>query len=144
MESMNKETLPTGGLYHLILYLNRRLCIEVGALGQHEFPSGTYIYTGSAKRGLPQRVSRHIKKEKNCRWHIDYLTSLVSVETLVIDASGTQSECERYHRIAELPEAEVIVRGFGSSDCKCSTHLSYFVASPSLDCLTGVKVFSVN
>ncbi len=137
--------MPQGGLYHLILLLNQTLRLRVGALGQHEFPAGTYIYTGSAKRGLPRRVGRHIEKAKKRRWHIDYLTSLISVDTVVIDTSGLLSECERYRMVAELPDAEVIVRGFGSSDCRCTTHLSYFKERPLLHRLMGeaVKVVTV-
>ena len=36
---------------------------------------GLYLYVGSAKKGLEQRLARHMKKRKNRFWHIDYITS---------------------------------------------------------------------
>ncbi len=37
--------------------------------------NGIYLYVGSAKKGLAQRLARHARKEKKRFWHIDYVTS---------------------------------------------------------------------
>jgi Uri superfamily endonuclease len=39
-------------------------------------PAGRYLYCGSAKGpgGLKARLSRHMRRGKSVRWHIDRLT----------------------------------------------------------------------
>ncbi|MDG6902673.1 MAG: GIY-YIG nuclease family protein [Nitrososphaerota archaeon] len=61
------------GLYQLVIRLKRKQSIGVGRLGRFAFPSGYYVYTGSARRGLESRIARHLRKEKRLRWHVDYV-----------------------------------------------------------------------
>ena len=67
------NTIMTPGIYHLIIYLPSDTSIEVGKLGRYYFQTGYYVYTGSAMRGLDQRIARHLRSEKRLHWHIDYL-----------------------------------------------------------------------
>ncbi|HDH99486.1 MAG TPA: GIY-YIG nuclease family protein [Firmicutes bacterium] len=118
-----------GGLYLLLLRLDEPEEITVGRLGRFEFPSGYYIYVGRAKRGLYLRAARHRRGSKRPRWHIDYLrerADWVGVEVRF----GQDGECELARKVAELPGAEELVPGFGSSDCGCRTHLFYFRKLP--------------
>lgn len=71
------------GVYQLVIGLERTTIVVVGALGEHEFPRGTYVYTGRASKWLNKRVARHLRPEKRLRWHIDYL-----LEHARIDAIG--------------------------------------------------------
>jgi sugar fermentation stimulation protein A len=116
----------TAGIYHLILYLKRRQRLCVGALGLVDFPSGYYIYTGSAQQGLAKRLERHLRKGKTRHWHIDYLTAVARIEQILVDGSGTKTECQRHELIMNLTGAKVIIPGFGSSDCHCPSHVAYF------------------
>jgi Uri superfamily endonuclease len=72
----------TPGTYALILENKTFRKIQVGKLGNFSFSPGWYVYTGSAfgPGGLAARVGRHVKQEKKCRWHIDYLSTRLAVD----------------------------------------------------------------
>lgn len=115
--------LPSSGIYQLVIEVESPLDLTVGALGPCRFEPGVYIYTGSAKRNLPHRVARHRLREKRVRWHIDYLTVVappVAVRVFPLDVT----ECERHRELLALPGVREPVRGFGSSDCRCGSHLA--------------------
>lgn len=140
MEEMDKILpLPSSGLYHLVISLTQIRWLEVGALGLKRFPPGTYIYTGSAKRALKKRLARHVQRVKKCYWHIDFLTTVASVDEVLIDTTWKYSECGRHRKITALPGAEVIIPRFGASDCRCNAHLSYFETRPNLRRLRGLE-----
>ncbi len=82
---------------------------------------GRYIYAGSANGpgGLKARVSRHMRRAKQRRWHIDQLTENGDVLGTWIFPGGT--ECDLVDVNSALP---VPIAGFGSTDCKrCRSHL---------------------
>jgi Uri superfamily endonuclease len=70
------------------------------------------------------RINRHFSKKKKLRWHIDYLLNSPGVR---ITDSWTSSlpEC----RLNQSTRGEIIVNGFGSSDCRngCGSHLKFVV-----------------
>ena len=118
------------GLYQLIVRLPKACDISVGLHGRFSFHAGYYVYTGSAKRGLESRISRHLRKRKKLRWHIDYL--LRYGEIIAVKRYGNiLSECGLNRRVERLPGSRIIVAGFGSSDCRCPAHLLYFERNPS-------------
>jgi Uri superfamily endonuclease len=59
--------------YQIIFNLNKSIELQIGKLRIYPFPAGIYIYTGSAKKNINQRIQRHQKKIKKLHWHIDYL-----------------------------------------------------------------------
>jgi len=59
--------------YQLVIEVRSPVRCSVGRLGMVDFPSGTYVYTGSARRGFEARLARHVRATKTLRWHIDYL-----------------------------------------------------------------------
>ncbi len=117
------------GLYQLVVRLREKRIISVGRHGRFSFPAGYYVYTGSARRGLESRIARHLRRRKRMRWHIDYLLRYGRV-LVVKRYSNDQSECELSRMVEKFPGSRIVVRGFGSSDCKCSTHLFYFRRNP--------------
>jgi len=121
----------SSGLYQLVIRLGRRQNIDVGHLGCFVFPSGYYVYTGSAKRRLESRLARHLRKEKRMRWHIDYLLGQAKIVEVKRYHGGRHSECELSRRVGALPGSRVVAPGFGSSDCGCSTHLFCFRQNPA-------------
>ena len=121
------------GTYVLVITLGSDLTTEVGALGTLSFPSGVYLYTGSALGGLDQRVSRHIRHEKTVKWHIDRLT--VAADSVIAYESYPDyvPECELASMAGDCGMVPS-VDGFGCSDCSCRTHL-FRVTDGSLDLL---------
>ncbi|MGQ9743694.1 MAG: GIY-YIG nuclease family protein [Candidatus Bathycorpusculaceae bacterium] len=110
------------GVYVLIIKVSKPLSINVGALGTVNFEKGIYAYVGSAKTGLNQRIGRHLRRDKRKFWHIDYLLSDISVKVLKVFKVKKENlgECE----VAKIiSERGVPVSGFGSSDCRCISHL---------------------
>ena len=124
--AVTKETVagldPAPGAY--ILFLR----IDTPALLPERFggalPPGTYAYCGSARGpgGLKARLSRHLRRDKTKRWHIDWLTSLATEIAALAIPGG--DECALRAALARLPGASHPVPGFGSSDCQnCPSHL---------------------
>jgi Uri superfamily endonuclease len=113
------------GVYQLHLRLSQAARVRVGKLGTFFFPAGRYVYTGSALGGLERRLSRHRRSEKKLHWHIDYLLCVAQIEEVTTWPASERRECEVNRSALEQPGARVIARGFGSSDCRCPTHLVY-------------------
>jgi Uri superfamily endonuclease len=110
------------GTYVLLLDFFSPRDLKVGSLGILHFNPGRYCYVGSAMGGLDQRLSRHLRKEKTIRWHIDNLT--VSADRVEAWESYPDPipECD-LARMAEACGMVPVHPGFGCSDCRCRTHL---------------------
>ena len=119
------------GTYALLLALEKEVSIAVGRLGTFTFPRGYYIYVGSAQGGLYTRVKRHLKGIKRLRWHIDYLLESAPVVEVWYALGDESQECLWSQFMRGMPQGKIIAPGFGSSDCRCPTHLVYFPFSPS-------------
>ncbi len=115
----------TKGTYQLHLRLERPKRIRIGKLGTFWFPAGRYLYTGSALNGLEHRLAWHLRKRKKCRWHIDYLLRHACLEGISIFFSPRRLECRLNKEALRQPSACAVVKGFGSSDCRCPAHLLY-------------------
>ena len=116
------DRLPAGGVYQVMFVLDRKTGRRIGALGRIELPAGHWVYTGSAKRGLRARVARHLSVSKKRRWHIDYV--LPPGRPVAVRGFDRRAcECAAHRRLSErFTEGP---RGFGSSDCRCASHLVY-------------------
>ncbi len=118
------------GSYIVILRLKRDENISVGNLGDFRFKKGYYLYAGSAKRNLSQRIARHQRKRKNLFWHIDYLRQYADhCASLPVRASA-DLECEIAYALNEISQWNI--PGFGSSDCRCNSHLFGMCDDPAL------------
>ncbi len=108
--------------YRLFFSLHSDHTLTVGRLGTFEFPAGGYVYTGSAKKNMKQRLARHLSKNKKLRWHIDYLLTLKEVTVTRIELFA-RAECE----VNAETRGRTIAPGFGSSDCRshCVSHLKF-------------------
>lgn len=110
------------GTYILVIRLGADADIRVGALGVLHFSSGLYCYTGSAMGGLDQRLRRHMAREKAMKWHADYLTVAADSVDAMVSYPDPVPECELAALAAECGMS-LSFKGFGCSDCHCSTHL---------------------
>ena len=108
----------------MVLRLPSRRKILVGRLGLVEFPRGHYIYFGSALGGLRARVARHLRNGKKLHWHADYLSAEVPWTQAWVLGDGKRWECV-WTRTAVVDADNVSqpAPGFGSSDCRCPSHL---------------------
>lgn len=135
------------GVYTLIIRADKTTTVKVGGLGAQDFPSGYYTYTGSAlgerASGLRGRISRHLKQEKRWRWHIDYLlgSPYASVRAVVYSENEVGRECQIVQGIEGLEDGNVVLRGFGSSDCcrGCQAHLHHFPDSSEEELLHTIS-----
>jgi len=114
------------GTYILAIKLDKAANITVGKLGRFTFPAGRYLYFGSAMNGLNARISRHLRKDKKLHWHIDYLLRKAAIVDVWSVEKEERLECELCQEAMKFPGATIPVKGFGSSDCRCESHLLYF------------------
>ncbi len=109
----------------MVIKISEDLKIRVGRLGEGSFKEGDYIYIGSAKGCLEARLRRHLRKDKKIYWHIDYLLKNKKTKILQIWIIDKKMECQTAEVFCQDPTTEIIKKGFGSSDCKCLTHLFF-------------------
>lgn len=121
------------GVYVMVMRLSKPTRLTVGRLGIFHFPTGYYLYVGSALAGFAGRINRHLKKKKKRRWHIDYLLEVSEILWVdLYETSSHEDECRLNKAVSKLPNAKIICAKFGSSDCRCRAHLHFFEALPSL------------
>jgi Uri superfamily endonuclease len=123
----------TPGTYILLLHLPRDTTVQIGRLGSHRFETGYYAYAGSALSGLEARIRRHLRSRKAKRWHIDYLREVTTVQGVWVLPGPERKECGLVAELLRMPGAQPGPRGFGSSDCRCPTHLVYFRDWPDVE-----------
>ena len=127
------------GSYILVVYIAKNTHIEIGALGNILFSKGYYLYTGSAlgnsgSSTLSNRVKRHLSfTNKKLHWHIDYLLKnpFCFLYCLYLIPTNKNYECTIANELLQISEG--YIQKFGSSDCKCKSHLVYFKDFKGLD-----------
>jgi Uri superfamily endonuclease len=134
------EDLPDlgKGTYILILQLKRNRRIKIGRRKGSApilFRAGFYTYVGSAfgPGGLRSRIKRHLRKDKKCVWHIDFLRELAEPVEVWICCGERKTEREWADALIRM-EGSQPVEGFGNTDDRRSrTHLCYFGERMSLE-----------
>jgi len=121
------------GSYILVIFLKANSIIKIGSLGRISFPNGYYLYVGSGMGNfgsttLINRIKRHLlnSDQKKLHWHIDYLLKNTNsiITQLYLIPSLKYLECIIAQELGEISEDKI--KNFGSSDCKCKSHLFYF------------------
>lgn len=96
--------------------------IKIGAIGIINFDRGYYAYVGSAMNNLDKRIERHLRKRKKMKWHIDYFLRHGKIIKVIKKESKKREECRIAKKLSKkFPE----IPKFGSSDCRCKSHLFY-------------------
>ncbi len=138
------------GVYCLVLWLPRSSRIGLPRLAGRRFDRGWYVYTGSAKRNLLPRLTRHLRQGKRLHWHIDYLRAVANIQQIWIWPWTPGGECRTNRQLALRSDATIPSKGFGSSDCRCVAHLVSFPSEPMPPepgapfryCVRGTQVIS--
>lgn len=110
------------GIYVLLIEVEKNINIRIGNLRRINFRKGFYAYIGSAQNNLEKRIERHLKKEKKKFWHIDYLlsSSFAKVNIVFYKETDKEEECKIAKMLSKIAKQ---IKGFGSSDCNCESHL---------------------
>lgn len=108
------------GVYLLFFELSEPKKLQIGALEEIGFDTGTYIYTGSGRNSVEKRIERHFSNPENKFWHIDYFSAEAEPLDYFILPEKSDYECFMAGRLQDWFEP---VKGFGSSDCNCDSHL---------------------
>lgn len=123
-----EEEVSDRGVYLLVVHLEKGKRICYGKGKENYFKEGFYVYVGSAMKNLQSRINRHHRKRKKYFWHIDYLLDKGKLLNSIPIRIKDDIECKLASAIREISEFGVI--GFGSTDCKCPSHLFYFSVDP--------------
>ena len=121
------------GTYTLILSSSIEKPVSIGKLGILHLNPGFYVYIGSAfgPGGLKARLKHHINPSGRPHWHIDYLSPILKISKIW----HTYDQIRREHHWAQIhaqtKRAIQPLSGFGSSDCRCGSHLFYYQTMPS-------------
>ena len=122
------------GVYALIMRMDCSRHIQIGRLGKLRFTDGIYVYVGSAwgPGGLAARIGRHLKKVKQRRWHIDYFRRYATMTEIWVGRSPSAAEHLWAEAVGSFEKAVAAAEKFGSSDCRCATHLFHLPELPSV------------
>ena len=124
------------GSYILLIELPEPQVITVGSLKAIHFPGGYYAYVGSALGRLEPRLNRHLRQNKKPHWHIDYLLEKASINGIITCETEARTECTIAKALGHEFEA---IPGFGSSDCKCRSHLFFTTDGMTSEILAILK-----
>ena len=121
------------GTYALVLSSTIDRPVVIGKLGTLKVKSGFYVYVGSAfgPGGLLARI-RHHRNNTGCpHWHMDYLGKYLRLDEIVFTCDAAHREHQWARILSKARGSMVPLAGFGSSDCRCKSHLYYFISRPS-------------
>lgn len=123
---MQSRIKSNSGAYLLEIYISKPFTINGGRFEGVRLPAGYYYYAGSAQKNLRQRVNRHIEKSKKLHWHIDYITTFDGnfiTNFWIFENVPKETECRIAERLIKKFDFRVVIKGFGSSDCRhCESH----------------------
>jgi Uri superfamily endonuclease len=121
------------GTYTLVFSSSKDKPIVIGKLGILLLKPGFYVYVGSAfgPGGLQSRIKHHINHSSRPHWHLDYLSPAIKL----CEIWYTYDQIRREHQWATIHSqtkgAILPLPGFGSSDCRCLSHLFFYKSKPS-------------
>ncbi|MCB0095823.1 MAG: GIY-YIG nuclease family protein [Caldilineaceae bacterium] len=130
---MEKPTSAPGS-YILTLQSEVNRTIQVGRLGQFRLQPGFYLYVGSAlgPGGVAARVAHHGRMSARPHWHIDYLRQHTALINVFCRHDPVRREHEWAQQLSHRDGLTFPLRGFGSSDCTCRSHLFYTPLVPQI------------
>lgn len=123
------------GSYAIVFLSKGWDSVRIGRQGILELQKGYYAYVGSAfgLGGLRARVTRHLTGPRIKHWHIDYISGVVTPYEVWYTPDTVRREHHWAGVMARCEGASIPLRGFGSSDCRCESHLFFFCDPPDAD-----------
>lgn len=88
--------------------------------------------------GLSRRVSRYLREVERPHWHIDALLPIFRLQALYLFPSLDRQECQIAQFLAGIPHVTPIL-GFGSTDCRCVSHLFDITLIKDAPLFEGIK-----
>jgi Uri superfamily endonuclease len=131
--SVDPAWLPaTPGCYIFIGRMDSPAAATIGALGPQRFLPGDYAYVGSARGpgGLAARIGHHLRTTDRSRWHLDYLRPFLQPAAVWFSTDNAAHEHRWADALGTIRGATLCSPGFGSTDCRCVTHLFHFLRMP--------------
>ena len=121
------------GTYALIFVSTAQRSVQIGKLGRLTLRPGFYVYVGSAfgPGGLRARVSHHARTAHRPHWHVDYVRGRARLDEVWYTYDAVSREHQWADVFARTRGALIPLQGFGSSDCRCESHLFFFRSMPS-------------
>lgn len=121
------------GTYTLIFSSSVNLPINIGKLGSLFLQPGFYVYVGSAfgPGGLRARIKHHFNRSSRPHWHLDYLSPILSPCEIWYTCDQTRREHQWATIHSQTRGVILPLPGFGSSDCRCRSHLFFYKSKPS-------------
>jgi Uri superfamily endonuclease len=119
------------GTYLLLLECDKQVELTIGKLGNVVTEPGYYLYVGSAfgPGGIQARINHHKRIALRPHWHIDYLRMAADL-TGVWCSYDVRCEHVWADELMKFEDTVMPLKGFGSSDCDCASHLFYFRYRP--------------
>lgn len=106
--------------------------IHVGKLGSLLLQPGFYLYISAhGPGGLHGRLAHHLEPTGRPHWHIDYLRAHANPVEVWFCYDRISWECRWANCLSLQRGASVPLAGFGSSDCRCESHLFFFGSRPT-------------
>jgi Uri superfamily endonuclease len=126
---------PLPGTYALVFRAKRKKRLIIGKLGILKLQPGYYVYVGSAfgPGGLKARIGHHRKSSGRRHWHVDYLSEHLAPDEVWYTNDPTHREHHWSEVLSHTAGASIPLPGFGSSDCRCISHLYFFSSRPSIN-----------
>lgn len=121
------------GSYALIFFCPRHATVKAGRLGELRLEPGFYIYCGSAfgPGGVKARTDHHRQVSQRPHWHLDYLRPQLQLLEIWYTFDKSAREHQWAAQLATMRGATQPFPGFGSSDCRCRSHLIRIGYKPS-------------
>ena len=136
--------MSKSGTYIVVLRSDRPKTVQIGKLARLDIKKGYYVYIGSAlgPGGVLARLKHHSKVSARPHWHLDYLRAEIEFYEAYALHSPDRKECEWASIMENMEGVCEPLKGFGSSDCRCNTHLFYF--SSKVKTVQAIKAITVS
>ena len=127
-------SLRQPGTYMIIMRLSAPAQLDIGRMAHVSLAAGRYGYIGSAlgPGGLGGRMQHHLGTIAIPHWHIDYLRAVAQCEQVWVCAQAQGREHAWADLLVQWSDVSVAVPAFGTSDCRCATHLFRWETLPNV------------
>lgn len=122
------------GTYIVVYRCDHSRAVTIGRWASLQLQPGLYFYVGSAfgPGGVRARVTRHCRREKALRWHVDYLSTHCDAAGAWYSHAPERLEHQWAQSLQTLAGMNAI-EGFGCSDCTCDAHLFHTTRNTRLN-----------